>query len=679
MPDNAPPSPSPSGTFRVADLVVVAAVATVLAAWISVAAGHFSAAAWLGCQALCFVFYGAGTAVSSWSSLGTGIRFDLPLRLLFGYLTINTSLFALAIVSPLGIVANFSLLALLVALLLVLRRPMRVREPWRTPDLAVLLLALAAATLWCRDSLAPMQAKGATTLIKPWLDGFYHAVHVRIFAESHGAASIEDFRMAGVPARLYHYAAYLTPGLVRQISGLSGYTLFSGLMVPLGIFFVGLGAYVLVASFLGPWPALAAAAAVLLLPDGAQQGFHNTFMSYHWLLQISPGATFGLAMLAVGWLFVLRGCLDGKALQVLAGWIIAALSVSYKAQFFVANALLLLLAPPLFFRGIKLRWRLPWLGAAVTVYLLGVSIVQWLPGMPLIRLDGSSTGKLLAMINSFADPGSVRLFFDRYMGLRHSLRQNVEVGAAYLLIAALGVFAPLLLGATAVLWRRFKNPLVSLPPLFVLNFLVMALGLALDNRGIATPEELPHRPFVWMYFVVVTALGALAGLALVRSQRLHRVSRPILLSLVFGLLAFPAAKAAGLQRISTMPSASDVLVPTALLQAADYLRTHGDRRDVFQDSSFDMNYLVSALSGRRAYVERTFLRLARNEELESRVVVVTKLMQMQDEAAVRAEAQRLGIRWFLARPGQALAWPPEIVEHPAFAKDGYRVYGFEPR
>ena len=127
MPDNAPPSPSPSGTFRVADLVVVAAVATVLAAWISVAAGHFSAAAWLGCQALCFVFYGAGTAVSSWSSLGTGIRFDLPLRLLFGYLTINTSLFALAIVSPLGIVANFSLLALLVALLLVLRRPMRVR------------------------------------------------------------------------------------------------------------------------------------------------------------------------------------------------------------------------------------------------------------------------------------------------------------------------------------------------------------------------------------------------------------------------------------------------------------------------------------------------------------------------------------------------------------------------
>ena len=188
MPDND--LPSPNGSFRVSDLIAVAAVATVLAVWISLAAGHFSPGAWLGCQAICFVFYGAGTLVSSWSSIGAGIRFDLPLRLLFGYLTINTSLFALAIASPLGIVANFSLLALLVAVLLVLRRPMRVREPWRAPDLAVLLLALAAATLWCHDSLTPMQVKGATTVIKPWLDGFYHAVHVRVFAESHGAASI---------------------------------------------------------------------------------------------------------------------------------------------------------------------------------------------------------------------------------------------------------------------------------------------------------------------------------------------------------------------------------------------------------------------------------------------------------------------------------------------------------
>jgi hypothetical protein len=207
----------------------------------------------------------------------------------------------------------------------------------------------------------------------------------------------------------------------------------------------------------------------------------------------------------------------------------------------------------------------------------------------------------------------------------------------------------------------------------------MALGLALDNRGVATPEELPHRPFVWMYFVVVTSLGALAGFALLRSKRLHRMSRPILLSVVVGLLAFPAAQASGLQRISTMTIGSYVLYPTALLQAADYLGTHGDPRDVFQDSAFDTHYLVSALSGRRPYVERTFIRLARNEELESRVVAVTKLMQMQPESAVRAEARRLGIRWFLVRPGQPLAWPAEIVQHPAFAKDGYRVYEFEPR
>jgi hypothetical protein len=54
MPDND--LPSQSGTFRVSDLVAVAAVATVLAVWTSVAAGHFRRRRGLAVRrfALCF-------------------------------------------------------------------------------------------------------------------------------------------------------------------------------------------------------------------------------------------------------------------------------------------------------------------------------------------------------------------------------------------------------------------------------------------------------------------------------------------------------------------------------------------------------------------------------------------------------------------------------------------------
>ena len=97
-------------------------------------------------------------------------------------------------------------------------------------------------------------------VFKPWIDGFYHAVHLRIFGASHGAASIEDFRLAGVPARLYHYGVYLTPALIKQASGIHSYTAFAGILAPMGVFFTGLGAYALVGSF---WGSVARAGRVL--------------------------------------------------------------------------------------------------------------------------------------------------------------------------------------------------------------------------------------------------------------------------------------------------------------------------------------------------------------------------------------------------------------------------------
>ncbi len=77
----------------------------------------------------------------------------------------------------------------------------------------------------------------------------------------------------------------------------------------------------------------------------------NTFMSYHWLTQISPSASYGLALVALAWLFVLLGCTQGRRAQLVTGWVIAGILAAYKLHFFIASALLLLLVPPLFFRG----------------------------------------------------------------------------------------------------------------------------------------------------------------------------------------------------------------------------------------------------------------------------------------------------------------------------------------
>jgi hypothetical protein len=664
-------------TYSVSDLAAVSLTAAVVAVWAEAAGGSFSFLALVACEAVFLAFYLVGSLFAGWRPLATGVLFDLPLRLLVGYAAVNTALLVLAWLSPLGIIANFGILLALAASLFVAARPER-RQSDDSVGLLVVGLALVAATLWCQDSLRPISEEGNTVVFKPWVDGFYYAVHIRIFGASHGAFSIEDFRLAGVPARLYHYGVYLTPALIKEVSGIHSYTAFAGILAPMGVLFAGLGAYALIGSFWGNWPGFAACAALLLLPDGAQQGMRNTFMSYHWLTQISPSATHGLALVAAAWLFVMRGCAQGNRLQILAGWLVGGILALYKLQFFIASALLLWLVPPLFFRvdGVRLAKRALWAVSAVVVYVVTIIAVQKLPGAPPIHFDGSCTGKILDHVKRFTQPGALREFLASRIGKGSTLSSNLAIGAPFILLAALGLFAPLL-AILAIRLRKRTSPLfVIFPLLLTANFLAMFLGLALDF-GSSTPDELSHRPVMVMYFGVVAWVGGAAGLLLIESRRLGRFARPAMLCLTVLLLAVPAFLGSGIQQNWAMRMFSPVRVPIGLYRAAEYMRDHGDARDIFEDSESDRTYTVAALSERRAYVVQAMNPSRYNSALvEERSDAIEALMRLRDSAAIAARARELGLRWFLLNPGNQVDWPEEITGRPAFELGGFRLYRF---
>ena len=79
-------------------------------------------------------------------------------------------------------------------------------------------------------------------------------------------------------------------------------------------------------------------------------------------------------------------------------------------------------------------------------------------------------------------------------------------GPPYVLLSALGLFAPLLVILAIRLRKRTLAVLVLFPLLLVANFLAMFLGLALDLRS-STPDELSHRPIMIVYFFVVAWVG----------------------------------------------------------------------------------------------------------------------------------------------------------------------------
>jgi hypothetical protein len=663
-------------TYSVSELVAVSLTATVVAVWAAIAGGSFSLLALIACEVVFFTFYLVGSLFAGWGPLGEGILFDLPLRLLVGYATVNTALLVLAWLSPLDIIANFAIL-FAIAILLFVATPVRKQSRVDSASLWVIAICLVATTLWCQDSIYPTSEQGNLVLVKPWVDGFYHAVHIRIFGASHGASTIEDFRMAGVPARLYHYGVYLTPAFIKQASGIHSFTAFAGVLSPVGVFFTGLAAYALFGSLWGTWPGMAASATLFLLPDGAQQGMQNTFMSYHWLTQISPSATYGLALLAIAWLFVIQGCAQGSRLQVIAGWLVSGILVFYKLHFFIASALLLLLIPPLFFRGrLGFRKRALWIVSALVVYGAAIVYVQKVPGVPPIRYDGSCVGKILDLVKSFATPGALRDYVSDRIGAAVPRTSNLLLGVPYILLASLGLFVPLLLILVMRLRRRTSLLLVLFPLLLMVNFLAMFFGLALDFSR-STPDELSQRPVMVMYFFVVAWIGGALGLTFIESRRLGHIARPAMIGLAFLLMAVPAFLGSGVQLMRALPRISPVRIPLGLVRAAEYMRDHGSPQDVFQDSQFDRTYTVAALSERRTFASHTMTIIPyRSEMVEVRANAIDRFMSIRHPKLIAGTAQALGFRWFLLEPSDRVEWPEEIASHPVFQMGRYRLYEF---
>lgn len=662
-------------TYSAPELVTVAVIAAVVAVWAAVAGGAFSVATLLACEAAFFAFYLVGSILAGFRRLSTGLLFDLPLRLLIGYGVVNTALLGLAWLSPLGVVANFCILVAL-ALLALFATGSRERHAGNPAGLWGVALCLLATTLWCQDSIHPVSQAGDTVVYKPWIDGFYHAIHVRIFAESHGASTIEDFRMAGVVARPYHYGVYMLPAFVKHAADIHSFTAFAGILVPVGTFFTGLAAYAFFGSLWGVRAGLGACAALLLLPDGAQQGMQNPFMSYHFLTQISPSATFGLALLAVAWLFVVRGCTRGSRTQLFAGWLVAAVVAVYKLHFVVACALLLLLLPALFFRApLRPLTRALWAAGAVAVYALFLVFGQKVPGVPLIRFDGSAAGEILRLILTFAKPGAFKEHLVQHMGAEVHWAHNLLFGVPYVLFAVLGLFLPALVVASVRLRGRVALLELVLPLVLLVNFVSMFFGLALDFSS-STPDELSHRPLMVVYFFVVSWVGGAAGALLPESLFLSRATRAVTAGLALSLLAVPAVLGSGVQRMWAMPRISPVRLPVALVRVAEYLRSHGSPADVFQDSQFDRGYAIAALSERRPFISHTMTNMPyRGDMVAARTAAVDRLMGLEHGKLVVGTARAFGLRWFVLQRGNRVKWPKEIAT-PVFEQGAFSVYEF---
>lgn len=621
--------------------------------------------------------------------LGASSRFDnFSIRLLTGFLSVNVVVYSLILVLPFGIqvTAWFIMFALLILWIRFAKEKFStiVQTSCRL-EVYFIFLSLLAASLWCQDLFHPVITGPTETTIRGWPDIFFHLRQISIFSFVNGPDSVSDFQMAGTPSHPYHYASYVLASAVMSITHCTALQAYGGTLVPFGLFLTALAAFSLLSSLMGKWPGAAAGLALMFAPDALQQGFGNHFLSYHWLQNIGPAGLYGVAITALAWIFMFEACRRSSSILIAVAYFTALFSILFKAQFFVANAYLILIFPALFMTGLTLNMRRLYFYAATSLFSLTVYFAQFLKSVPIMRLDGTGIDTYGSSLLSSQNQG---LFYPLVSYIFQSASGAVFVmgSTLILLFGTFGIWTVVYPLLFPKLKQKLAFSVTVFPILITVNYLVMSQGLALDSHAVGRPEELLHRPFVWAYFVVCTWTSAGCYFLLFGDAKpkwpFKRSFLGIWGGLVISLIAIavlitPAYFGHNIHSLTLWrPNVDGVKLTTCFVKSAEHIRTHSKTSELVQDSSNDPDFALTGLAERQAFAiyaggvrapEGVHRRLAQLNYGFKKSTLSVDIIQF---------AQQNSIAWYLRRPEDVIMWPNELDSFVNYRCGDYRVYHF---
>ena len=683
---------SASGDSRSGVTRIAAIVAMIAATWfwhvrttgsVSLPAFALLAGFVLTCLAFGRPFARAASRIVPWHP---GVAYEL----LAGFLCCNTLLFVLTLASPLGMAIHVGLVGGIGAALALLQRRRdavaRAGLQSELGSLACIVFTTLAASLWVHEQQPLITLEGGRAVFNVWSDIFIHVREISAFAQGHGLATIQDIKLAGASAPVYHFASYMMPAALNALTSTTALDSYIAFQLPFGILLAGMAAYVLAAVLLRTtWPAVIGAACVFALPDADQQGFRLHYFAFHFMTQSNLGMLYGLACIAVAWIFMVEACRRSRVSGVAIAYVLLAVCLSYKAHLFVANALLMMLYPTLFFARdpdrIRWIWRVLSALALVALYALVVSLSQASPRMPTLRYDASGLGPYVYLLmGGFAEGPLKDGFHWLYYGHRPPAIVNAMMGATLIVVGSFGLWT---IAAPIAWWksRRVFEPTVwRFVALIVANYLAMAMLLSLDLRGVGTPEEFVNRPQAWAYFVLVLFVGAAVAAGAARAPNASSRRSAVIAVLVGSAMLCWVYR--GSHNLQTFPVWDDHVeyaqfndAPVCLVRAGQYLRGHAADGDLFQDSQFDPRMIVTALAERQGYVTAsTFGGSA--DLMTERIGQVRAVQDARHARTLGAWARANRIGWYLMNPDDADGWDPAFLEQAVFRCEGYRVFRF---
>jgi hypothetical protein len=664
-------------------------IALALIGWGAIVSGTLHAGAIAFALLYPLTAYYLGRLVLAAVNVEVCVKTSFAVLFLLGYLALGLIQLAVHSLLPglLGWQFGVIFATVLLGQLLLVPRDQNPAAPDAWGSVYLCGFCLLAATCWARGLLRPVQFDGREVVFRHWWDFFIHASLIARFTTELGLWRMGNGEIAGLPPVFYHYASYLGPVTQTLFSGQSALEAARGYWTPMGTFLTGLAAYVLVLPWAGRGGGVCAAVALLVVPDASHYWPANCWLAYHWLQQIGCAGMYGTACAALSLTMLGQWRRQHARSALVLGLSLMAATLLYKAQIFVVFVPLFGACLGLYWPGLSRRRRRLLFVAWGVVCFLGALLLNRLH--PQDRPFGlnypffEDYGRLLAV--NFPEGRCRRLLEAGFAGLGRS-----RYYAAVLGLSALSAFGLWLALAALLLLRtlfRRQFAVTDTPPwLALMVYLIFLAGLNDYALVGHTKWEITHRPFVWVYFLLCTWCAGRTWCLLKerrvvgggRNNRLLAVAALVLPSL---MLVLPWRMGLRVQE-GTFPwqfEAANVRAASGLVESAHFLAAAGQRTDIIQDSHCDAQLILGGLSEKRSYLARLNdwqrHHSARvRQEVEKRRLYVERLPCLTSLAELVEAARESGIRWFVLHPDDDVAWPKAILDKPAFAWGGYRVF-----
>jgi hypothetical protein len=551
--------------------------------------------------------------------------------------------------------------------------------PVEAGGLVALLACGAVSVLWCREIAAAPLVLARDGVLTGWIDFFVHGGVISHFGDSRAFAR-GSVDLADVPLPPYHYASYLLPAALAEPLSLAGLPLATSVWLPLGFLTMCAGACALGAALAGRPGAIAALAAVALVPDAASYGLRNGYFGFHWNLLAVPGGAYAVGFCLLAAAFLARWTREGGWRPLAAAALLVLGSMLVRVHVFALAFPALLAAAAAASAAIRRR-KLVSLALACAAFAAFVVAFYALAPDAVPAMEKSLEGVHGGM-EPTAYPGFYRSLLES-----HGAALAVPAGLLLVYAASLGAF---LLAYPLSVWLLHRSRGLRaadlVPPAFLACYLLLMVTAPIPPNGDAT--EFTQRPFILLYAVVAvwTAAGFTTWAAAQGSRVAVRAQAALFLAAAAAFLAlWPQIGALGVvPRFQWGREYAAYKVEPGLPQVAARLRAQAAPGDLFAVEGLKTGWVptdvasqLAALTGMPAYLARPFVHIAaggrRSEVARERHGALERVAAARDAAAALASLRELGVRWYVVTGVEGPRWD-RARRGAAFASGRVAVY-----